>query len=78
MIAVPRMTTKKTQPICRPSSKMLPTVARAAPAPAVTRLWMIDVNNDRVVIAVAAAPHVDKADIQEVTNIAESASFVVH
>lgn len=44
----------------------------------VTRLWIIDVNDDRVVIAVAAGPHVYTADIHEVTNIAESTSFVVH
>ncbi len=42
----------------------------------VTRLWMIDVNNQRVVIAVALGPRVAGADIQEVTDIAESARFV--
>ncbi len=44
----------------------------------VTRLWMIDVNNHRVVIAVALGPHVSEADIHEVTDIAESARFVNH
>lgn len=44
----------------------------------VTRLWMIDVNNKCVVIAVALGPRVPTADIREVTDIAESARFVHH
>ncbi|MEO5710721.1 MAG: hypothetical protein ABIQ59_12965 [Nocardioidaceae bacterium] len=42
----------------------------------VTRLWMIDVKDQRVVIAVAFGPRVPQADIQEVTDIAESARFL--
>lgn len=41
----------------------------------VSRLWIVDVNNQRVVIAVALGPDVPKADMQEVTDIAESARF---
>jgi hypothetical protein len=42
----------------------------------VTRLWILDVNGDRVVLAVAVAPGVGRADTREVTDIAESANFV--
>jgi hypothetical protein len=42
----------------------------------VTRLWMIDVDNECVVIAVALGPGVPPADIRQVTDIAESARFV--
>lgn len=42
----------------------------------VTRLWILDVDGDCVVLAVAVAPGVGKADTREVTHIAESANFV--
>jgi hypothetical protein len=42
----------------------------------VTRLWIIDVDGDRVILAVAVAPGVGRKDTQEVIDIAESANFV--